>query len=72
LSKFKFDWQKGYGVFTYSRSHIDRVVKYISNQEQHHQKRSFKSEYIEMLGKFGIELKNEYVFEFFDEINNPE
>ena len=68
LSKFKFEWQKGYGAFTYSHSQIDAVVKYIMNQETHHQKKSFKEEYLEMLRKNEIEFKDEYVFEFFDDV----
>lgn len=66
LSKFKFDWQKGYGAFTYSRSQIDSVVKYVLNQEQHHAKRTFREEYLDLLSKFGIEYKNEYLFDFFE------
>ena len=66
LSKYKFDWQKGYGAFTHSRSQLDTVVKYILNQEIHHQKKSFREEYIEMLKKNEIDYKEEYVFEFFD------
>ena len=51
LSKFKFEWQKGYGAFSHSRSQIDTVVKYILNQETHHKKKSFKEEYLEILRK---------------------
>jgi REP element-mobilizing transposase RayT len=72
LSKFKFDWQKGYGAFTYSRSQIDGVVKYVLNQEQHHARRTFKEEYLDLLAKFGIEYKKEYLFEFFDDTEPPE
>jgi len=72
LSKFKFDWQKGYGAFAYSHSQIDAVIKYINNQETHHQKKSFKEEYLEMLRKNEIEFKNEYVFEFFIDVRNWE
>ena len=43
---FNFEWQDGYGAFTYSRSHIDAVVQYILTQEEHHRKRTFKEEYI--------------------------
>jgi len=49
---FNFSWQLGYGAFTYSRSHIDSVVKYILNQEEHHKKRTFREEYLDMLQKF--------------------
>jgi REP element-mobilizing transposase RayT len=55
LSKFKFDWQKGYGAFTHSRSQLDTVVKYVLNQEVHHKKRSFREEYLEMLIKNKID-----------------
>ena len=66
FSKFKFEWQKGYGAFTYSHSQIDAVVKYIMNQEIHHRKKTFRSEYLEILRKNEIEFKDEYVFDFFD------
>ena len=52
--RFVFAWQKGYGAFSYSRSHIDAVVKYVLNQEQHHKKRSFQEEYLDFLKKFEI------------------
>ena len=69
LSKFKFEWQKGYGAFTHSHSQIDNVVKYILSQEEHHKKQPFKEEYLEMLEKNEIEFKEEYVFEFFSDIS---
>ncbi|MFK7949062.1 MAG: IS200/IS605 family transposase [Saprospiraceae bacterium] len=64
----KFSWQNGYGAFSYSRSHIDSVVKYIDNQEQHHKKRTFRAEYLDFLKKFDIEYKDEYLFEFYDDL----
>jgi putative transposase len=70
LSKFKFEWQKGYGAFTHSHSQIDTVVKYILSQEEHHRKKTFKEEYLEMLEKNNIEFKEEYLFEFFNYIND--
>ena len=66
LSKFKFDWQRGYGAFTHSRTQIDTVINYILNQEQHHEKKSFKTEYLDMLEKNGVEFKDEYLFDFFE------
>jgi putative transposase len=45
----KFEWQRGYGVFSYSRSQIDRVIKYILNQQIHHKKQTFKEEYFAFL-----------------------
>lgn len=68
FSKFKFDWQKGYGAFTNSHSQIGKAMKYIMNQEMHHKKKSFKEEYLEMLQKNEIQYSDEYVFEFFDDI----
>jgi putative transposase len=69
LSRLKFDWQKGYGSFTHSHSQIDTVVKYIINQEEHHKKKSFKDEYLEILKKNDIQFKDEYLFEFFNQID---
>jgi len=65
LSTYKFEWQHGYGAFTHSRMQIDTVVNYILNQEQHHKKKSFKDEYLEILFKNGVEFKEEYLFDFF-------
>jgi putative transposase len=64
LSPFRFEWQIGYGAFTYSRSDIDNVANYILNQEQHHKKENFKDEYLNLLQEFEIEFKDEYLFEF--------
>jgi REP element-mobilizing transposase RayT len=55
-----FSWQEGYGVFSYSHSHIDAVVNYIHNQEEHHQKKTFKQEYIQLLDKFPISFKERF------------
>jgi putative transposase len=68
LSKFKFEWQKGYGAFTHARSQLDTVVKYVLSQEEHHQKRPFREEYLDMLRKNEIEYKDEYVFDFFEDV----
>jgi putative transposase len=62
----RFGWQDGYGVFSYSRSHIDRVVKYIINQETHHRKKSFREEYHELLDKYCVAYEDSYLFDFFD------
>lgn len=58
----RFEWQKGYGAFSYGKSQIDNVVKYIANQEKHHQKKSFKDEYLEFLKIFEIDYNEEYIF----------
>ena len=64
--KGKFAWQDSFGAFSYSHSHIRRVYDYILNQEKHHQKKSFKQEYIEFLKKFEIEYEEKYLFEWYD------
>ncbi|MBC8319827.1 MAG: IS200/IS605 family transposase [Bacteroidetes bacterium] len=61
----KFQWQDGYGAFSYSRSHIDNVYNYIKYQEQHHRKTTFREEYIDFLKQFEIEFNNKYLFDFF-------
>ena len=62
----KFNWQEGYGVFSYSHSHIDAVVKYVLNQEKHHQKKTFKQEYHQLLEKFEIPFEEKYLFDFIE------
>ncbi len=62
----KFSWQNGFGAFTYSKSHIDMVVKYVLNQPKHHKKRSFKEEYLLFLKKFDVEYDPKYLFEWYD------
>lgn len=58
----KFAWQKGYGVFTVSASAIDDVRKYVLNQEAHHSKRSFQSEYVELLKRSGTPCDEQYLW----------
>jgi len=60
----KFQWQEGYGVFSYSHSSLDNVIGYIQNQKEHHTKKTFKDEYIDFLTKFEIDFKQEYLFEW--------
>ena len=64
--KQKFNWQEGYGVFSYSHSAFGNVIEYIKNQKQHHKKRTFRSEYMELLSKFQIPFEEKYLFEFYD------
>ncbi|WP_138475310.1 IS200/IS605 family transposase [Dyadobacter bucti] len=61
-----FSWQEGFGAFSYSHSQIDLVYKYILNQEQHHQKKTFREEYLDMLNKYGIEYQEKYLFEWIE------
>ena len=66
LARGKFGWQEGYGAFSYGHSQLDTIIRYIQNQEKHHQRRSFKNEYLTLLRKFEIEFKEKYVFEFIE------
>ncbi len=61
----KFNWQEGYGVFSYSHSHIDKVCKYVLNQEIHHKKKTFREEYLDFLQKYEVQFEDKYLFEFF-------
>lgn len=66
LSKYKFNWQEGFGAFSYSHSHIDNVYKYIMNQKEHHKKTSFKEEYLDFLNKFQVEFDDKYIFQWIE------
>jgi REP element-mobilizing transposase RayT len=59
----KFEWQGGYGAFSYSKSHVQNVINYVKNQEKHHAKQTFRDEYIEFLKKFDIEYDERYIFQ---------
>jgi len=59
----RFNWQEGFGAFSYSHSELDSVVKYIQNQEKHHSKKTFREEYDAMLKSFQVEYDLKYVFE---------
>ncbi len=61
-----FNWQEGYGVFSYGHSQIDRVCKYILNQEAHHKNKTFKEEYHEFLQKFAVPYDERYLFEWIE------
>ncbi len=63
LTKRKFYWQEGYGAFSNSRSQIDGVVKYILNQKEHHSKKTFREEYLEILKDYAVEYDEKYVFQ---------
>ena len=63
----KFNWQEGYGAFSYSKSSVDSVVKYILNQEEHHKKKKFKEEYLGLLEKFEIDYDQKYLFDWIED-----
>jgi REP element-mobilizing transposase RayT len=62
----RFEWQRGYGVFSYSRSQIDHVIQYIQKQQEHHKQQSFKEEYLSFLRKFEVEFDERYLFEWIE------
>ncbi len=64
--KGKFNWQEGYGAFSYSHSQLDTIYKYILNQEQHHRKQSFKEEYLKLLKEFEIDYDETYLFDWLE------
>jgi putative transposase len=66
FSKNKFQWQEGYGAFSYNHSALDNVIGYINNQKIHHAVKSFKDEYKDFLSRFEIEHKDEYLFEWIE------
>jgi len=65
----RFQWQDGYGAFSYSRSQIDDVYRYIADQESHHSSKRFREEYLEMLERSGIIYEERFLFEFFDDVH---
>jgi putative transposase len=60
--KARFSWQEGYGGFSYSKSHVSQVIKYIIDQERHHRKKTFIEEYLEFLEKFEVPYDERYIF----------
>lgn len=66
LCPFKFEWQSGYGVFSHGHREKDIIIKYVMNQEAHHQKKSFQKEYMTLLSSNDIDFKEEYVFDFLE------
>jgi putative transposase len=58
----RFSWQAGYGAFSYAKSQVPNVIRYIQNQEEHHRKRTFTEEYVELLKEFEVEFDQQYIF----------
>jgi REP element-mobilizing transposase RayT len=66
FTRRRFSWQEGYGAFSYSRSQLDAVAKYVLEQEKHHAKRSFKNEYVALLDHFEVEYDEKYLFKWIE------
>ena len=64
LVKGKFQWQEGFGAFSYATSQVKNVYNYILNQEEHHKKSTFKEEYIDLLETYEVEYEDDYLFSF--------
>ena len=62
LTNGHFEWQEGYGAFSYSKSQIGQVINYIQNQELHHEKKTFTQEYRDFLRKFEVEYDEKFIF----------
>jgi len=63
----KFNWQEGFGAFSYSHSQLDSVANYIRNQEKHHSRKTFREEYLELLKKFDVDYDPKYMFDWIDD-----
>jgi putative transposase len=63
----KFNWQEGFGAFSYGHSQLQSVIRYIENQEQHHSGKSFRNEYFSLLRKFDVAFEEKYVFRFVED-----
>jgi putative transposase len=59
----RFEWQSGYGAFTIGQSQVNRIVKYILNQEEHHRVKTFKEEYLDFLNAYEVEYNPDYLFD---------
>jgi putative transposase len=64
FTQHKFQWQEGYGAFSYSYTELDNVIRYIQNQKQHHTAKTFREEYEKLMNDFRIEYKPEYLFDW--------
>ncbi len=62
LTPGRFEWQAGYGAFSYSKSQLKNVIAYIKNQEQHHATKTFREEYIALLEAFEVAYNEQYIF----------
>lgn len=66
FTKFNFKWQEGFGAFSVSHSQLDKVIKYIGMQKEHHKRKSFREEYMEFLEKYYVKYDKRYLFDWID------
>ncbi len=62
FTKSRFSWQAGYGAFSYAKSEIANVIRYIKNQKEHHKSITFRDEYFKLLKEFEVEYDEKYLF----------
>ena len=62
LTKERFEWQEGYGIFSYRQRDVDHIYNYVKNQQEHHQKKSFREEYLDLLKEFELTYDEQYIF----------
>jgi REP element-mobilizing transposase RayT len=58
----RFEWQEGFGAFSYSHSQLTTVIRYIANQEKHHSRKTFREEYEQLLARFGVAHEDWWIF----------
>jgi hypothetical protein len=63
LLPHRFEWQEGFGAFSYSKSQVEKVYQYIQNQEIHHRHQSFQEEYKGLLDRFGVAYEEAHLFD---------
>ncbi len=63
MERFRFEWQAGFGAFSYSKWDVEKIINYIRNQEEHHKKKTFKEEYLKFLEDFEIDFDEKYIFQ---------
>ncbi len=66
LTSNKFKWQEGYGAFSYTHYSLDTIINYIANQKEHHAKKKFKEEFIDLLKNHQVPYEEKYLFEWID------
>jgi REP element-mobilizing transposase RayT len=71
LTTTKFNWQEGYGAFSYSHSHVQNVIDYVLHQPEHHRKKTFQEEYLELLRKFEVSYDEKYLFDWIEPCATP-
>ena len=67
-----FRWQEGFGAFSFGQRDLDKVVRYIMGQEEHHRRKTFREEYIGLLKKFAVEYDERYLFSWVDAVSEEQ